>query len=100
MSSGWFGASDISRLAESEYATNITEIGFEFDGISPEGLTALASSSLFARISGLELRSNNIPTALVVDSLAAAREPGALSRLSLPYNKFGRDDAEHSSRCR
>jgi uncharacterized protein (TIGR02996 family) len=95
MSNGWFGTSDVSRLAESEYAANITELGFEFDGISSDGLTALAASSLFARISGLELRSNNIPTALVVDSLAAAREPGALSRLSLPYNKVGRDDAEH-----
>lgn len=95
MSNGWFGTSDVSRLAESEYAANITELGFEFDGISSDGLTALAASSLFTRIRGLELRSNNIPTALVVDSLAAAREPGALSRLSLPYNKVGRDDAEH-----
>jgi uncharacterized protein (TIGR02996 family) len=91
---GWFGAADIARLAESEYATSLTELGFEFDGIAPDGLAALAGSPLFARLKGLELRSNRIPAALVIDSLAAACDPGALSRLSLPANKFGRDDAE------
>src|SRR5262249_2265148 len=95
LSIGWFGASDLSQLAGCAHATKLSERGFEFDGISPEGLTALASSALFARLTGLELRSNNIPTALVIDSLAAARSPGALSRLSFPYNKIGRDDAEH-----
>lgn len=95
VSNGWFGPSGIAQLAESEYAANITELGFESDAITAEGLTTLAASTLFTRISGLELRANNIPTALIVDALAAARDPGALSRLSLPFNKFNRDDAEH-----
>jgi uncharacterized protein (TIGR02996 family) len=93
-SSGWFGADDLARLGDSESAANVTELGFEFDGITPEGLAALAASELFPRLTGLELRSNNIPGALVADSLAEARGPGALSRLGLPYNRFGRDDAE------
>ncbi|MBM3980681.1 MAG: TIGR02996 domain-containing protein [Planctomycetes bacterium] len=92
---GWFGAGEIARLAGSEYATALTELGFEFDGIAPDGLTALAASPLFARLHGLELRSNAIPPALLIDSLAAAREPGSLSRLSLPFNRIGRADAEH-----
>ena len=95
LSVGWFGASGIARLAESEYATNLTELGFEADGIAPDGLRALAASPLFARLTGLELRSLQIPSALLVDALGAAHEAGALSRLSLPFNRIGRDDAEH-----
>jgi uncharacterized protein (TIGR02996 family) len=92
---GWFGEAAITRLVESEHATNLTELGFEFDGITPEGLTALAESALFTRLTGLELRSNAnaTPPALLVDSLGAAQEPGSLSRLSLPYNHIGREDA-------
>ena len=92
---GWFGAGEVARLANSEHATNLTELGFEFDGIAPDGLAALAASPLFARLHALELRSNAIPPALLVDSLAAAREPGSLSRLALPFNRIGRTDAEH-----
>ena len=92
---GWFGARDIATLTESEHAANLTELGFEFDGITPNGLEVLAGSPLFTRLSGLELRSNAIPPALLVDALGAAREPGALSRLALPYNRIGRADAEH-----
>jgi uncharacterized protein (TIGR02996 family) len=94
-SSGWLGASDVARFVDTSHATALTELGFEFDGIAPDGLTALAGSTLFARLHGLELRSNNMPSALLVDSLAAAREPVSLSRLSLPFNRVGRDDAEH-----
>jgi uncharacterized protein (TIGR02996 family) len=93
-SDGWFGADGIAPLTESEFAANVTELGFEFAGVAPEGLAALAASELFPRLTGLELRSINVPGALVADSLAEARGPGALSRLALPYNRFGRDDAE------
>jgi uncharacterized protein (TIGR02996 family) len=93
-SDGWFGADAIAPLADSELAANVTELGFEFGGIAPEGLAALAASELFPRLTGLELRSVSLPGALVADSLAEARGPGALSRLALPYNRFGRDDAE------
>lgn len=92
---GWFGADAIARLAASPHATGLTELGFEFEGVSPEGLTVLAGSPLFARLKGLELRSNNFPPALLVDSLSAATAPGSLSRLSLPYNRLDRDDAEN-----
>lgn len=95
LSTGLFGADEISRLAESPHATNLTELGFEFDGISPDGLTALAESPLFSRLKGLELRSNAIPPALLVDSLAAATEPGAMGRLAMPSNRIDRDDAEN-----
>lgn len=93
-SNGWFGSDDIARLAESPRVAGLTELGFEFDSITPDGLTALASSPLFKRLKGLELRTNSIPSALLVDSLAAATSPGALTRLSLPYNRIGRDDAD------
>lgn len=94
-SSGWFGALDIAQLAESAFAINITELGFEHDSITPEGLTALAASPLFSRLEGLELRSISSPSVLLVDSLAAASEPGMLSRLSLPYHRLRHDDVEH-----
>jgi uncharacterized protein (TIGR02996 family) len=94
LSVGWFGADDIAHLAESPRAAGLTELGFEFDGIAPDGLTALAASSLFNRLKGLELRQISFPPALLIDSLAAATEPGVLARLSLPYNRIGRDDAE------
>jgi uncharacterized protein (TIGR02996 family) len=92
---GRFGADDIARLADSPHATNLAELEFEFDGITADGLHALAASPLFERLGVLELRSNSIPPALLVDSLGAAREPGALSRLSLTYTHIGRDDAGH-----
>lgn len=92
---GWNKELDVQRLSESAFATNLTELGFEFDGLAPNGLTALAGSALFMRLHSLELRSISTPSALLVDSLAAAREPGSLSRLSLPFNRLGRDDADH-----
>jgi uncharacterized protein (TIGR02996 family) len=94
-SDGWFGADEITQLVESPHAANLTEFDFEGEGIAPDGLTALAASALFTRLKGLELRSNAIPSALLVDSLSAATEPGLLSRLSLPYNRIDRDDAEN-----
>jgi hypothetical protein len=94
LSSGWFGAEAVTRLCESPHATNLTELGFESDGLAPDGLTALAASPLFARLKGLELRSLQILPGLLVDSLSACTEPGVLSRLSLPYNRLDRADAE------
>jgi uncharacterized protein (TIGR02996 family) len=92
---GWFGADAIARLVDSPHATVLTELGFEFDGLAPDGLTALAASPLFARLKGLELRSNAIPPELIVDALSASTEPGELARLSLPYNRIGPADAEN-----
>lgn len=95
VSVGKFGAEDITRLAESEHASNITELSFEHDGIAADGLVTLAASLFFRRLRSFELRSNTIPTPLITDALSTAREPGALSRLSLPHNDFDRDNAEH-----
>jgi uncharacterized protein (TIGR02996 family) len=95
VSVGWNDGTGITDLAESEYAGNLTELGFEFEGLAPDGLEALAASSLFPRLSGLELRSMPTASALLVDALAAAREAGSLSRLALPFNRLDRDDAEH-----
>ncbi|WP_171470890.1 TIGR02996 domain-containing protein [Frigoriglobus tundricola] len=94
-SAGWFPALDVARLAESEYAAGLTELGFEGEAVAPDGLRALADSSLLVRLTGLELRSIQVASALLVDALGAAHEPGALSRLALPFNRLGRDDAEH-----
>jgi len=95
VSDGWNDETDVTHLSESEYATNLSELGFEFGGLAPDGLRALAGSPLFTRLKGLELRSISLPSALLVDSLGAAREPGALSRLSLPFNRLDHADAEH-----
>jgi uncharacterized protein (TIGR02996 family) len=92
---GWFGATDIARLASSPYLQSVTELAFEFGGIAADGLEALAGSPLFKSLAVLELRSNQIPSALLADALGAAREPGALARLGLPDNRIGRDDAAH-----
>ena len=90
---------DITRLAESEYATNLTELGFEFDGLTTDGLRTLAASPLFPRLTDLELRSISIPSAAARRfALAAARagpEFALFARLSLPNNHLDRDDAEH-----
>ncbi|MBP3959686.1 TIGR02996 domain-containing protein [Gemmata sp. G18] len=93
-STGWFDPADIARLAESPHTSNITELGFEFESISPEGLSTLAAAPLFNRLKALELSSNAFPPALLIDALGAARGSGALSRLSLPNNRVGRNDAE------
>lgn len=90
-----FGPDAAARLGNSPYTTLLTELGFEFDGISAEGLQTLVESSVFPRLESLELRSNVIPPALLVDALAASREPGALSRLSLASNHISRYDAGH-----
>jgi uncharacterized protein (TIGR02996 family) len=95
ISVGWNDETDVLALAESEYAANLTELGFEFDGLALDGLRTLAASPLFPRLVDLELRSISTPSALLVDALAAAREPGSLSRLSLPFNGLDRADAEH-----
>jgi uncharacterized protein (TIGR02996 family) len=95
ISVGWNDAADVEALVESEHAAQLSELGFEFDGLAPDGLRALAASPLFARLSELELRSIAIPSALLVDALAAARVPCTLERLALPFNRLGRADAEH-----
>ena len=92
---GRFGPDEAAALGDSDLAAGIAELGFESDGISAEGLEALARSRLFPRLTSLELKSNVIPPALLVDALAAAREPGVLGRLSLAYNRITRYDAAH-----
>ncbi|QEG30769.1 Leucine Rich repeats (2 copies) [Gemmata obscuriglobus] len=93
-STGWFGADDVAQFARSPHAAGITELGFEFESLAPEGLGALAESALFARLTALELSANAFPAALLVDALGGARRAGALSRLGLPNNRIGAADAE------
>jgi hypothetical protein len=92
---GHFGADAVTRLCDSPRAANLTELGFDCDGITAEGLEALARSELFSRLESLELWSNAVPPALLVDALAAAREPGSLGRLSLRENHITQYDAAH-----
>ena len=73
LSVGWFGADGIARLAGSAHATGLTELGFEADGLAPDGLRTLAASPLFPRLTALDLRSLQMPAALLVDALGAAR---------------------------
>ncbi|MFM8275161.1 MAG: hypothetical protein ACKODX_22910, partial [Gemmata sp.] len=93
-STGWFGAAAVEALADSPHAANIAELGFEFESLSPEGLTAMCGSALFARLGAFELTGNAVPPALLVDSLGAARTGGALSRLSVANNRVGPDAAD------
>ncbi len=74
---------------------NLTELAFEFDGITAVGLEALAHAPLFARLTRLDLQANRIPSALVVDSLAAVAEPNRLRHLSLKNSGLTREDAGH-----
>jgi uncharacterized protein (TIGR02996 family) len=90
-----FGADDAERLGHSPHAAGLTQLTFEFDGITAEGLESLARSPLFPRLTSLDLRSNVIPPALLVDALAAARAPGSLARLSLGANHLTGHDAAH-----
>jgi uncharacterized protein (TIGR02996 family) len=92
---GRFEADAAARFSNSEYAAGLTELAFEFDGITTEGLEALAESAVFPRLEVLELKSNAIGPALLVDALGAAREPGNLNRLSLAANYITHDDAAH-----
>jgi uncharacterized protein (TIGR02996 family) len=94
-STGRFGAEEADQLGNSQHASGITELGFEMDGITAEGLETLARSALFPKLANLELKSNVIPPALLVDALAAPREPGVLGRLSLAYNRITQYDCGH-----
>ncbi|MBA4188846.1 MAG: hypothetical protein C0467_12685 [Planctomycetaceae bacterium] len=94
-SHGWFGPDAITQLGNSPNATSLVELAFEHDGITAAGLEALAVSDLFPRLEVLELRSNLIPPALIVDALAAANKPGTLGRLSLASNSIAEADADH-----
>ena len=89
-----FGPDDAERLGNSPHATALTQLAFDFDGITAEGLEALARSTLFPRLTALDLRSNVIPPMLLVDALGAARERGALSHLSLAANGISGIDAD------
>jgi uncharacterized protein (TIGR02996 family) len=91
---GRFGADAAACLGDSQDAAGITQLAFESDGITAEGLEALARSALFPRLAALELKSNVIAPALLVDALAAGK-PGVLGRLSLAYNRITRYDAAH-----
>src|SRR5262249_4235542 len=82
-----FDADDLARLGASPHAEHLAELAFTHDGIDAGGLQALAGSPLFPRLEVLELGSNVIPPALLVDALAAARAPGNLRTLSLPFNR-------------
>ena len=86
---------DADRLGHSPFTTKLTELVFDFAGISSEGLEALARSPLFPRLKSLDLRSNAMPPALLADALGASAIAGALTSLSLASNRITRIDAEH-----
>ena len=69
---------EAERLSESPHVAKLTELVFDFDGITDDGLAVLARTSLFPRLTALDLRANAIPPALLVDALGAARDRGAL----------------------
>lgn len=89
------GRDDIQRLADSPHNSSLTEFGFEFGGITEDGLEALAGSSLFARLTTLDLGSVGCPAALIVDALGAARSPGSLTALTIGSNRFDGIDVAH-----
>src|SRR5262249_610278 len=90
-----FGADDADRLGHSRFTGKLTELAFDFAGITTEGLEALARSPLFPRLKSLDLRSNAMPPALLADALGAIRDHGALSSLCLASNRITSIDAEH-----
>lgn len=92
---GRLGAKAIARLGNSTNAARLTELVFECDGITAEGLEALTQANFFDQLTTLELRSNVISPVLIVDALAAARKGGSLSRLSLNANSIHHADAPH-----
>jgi uncharacterized protein (TIGR02996 family) len=94
-SNAHFGANEAERLGDSPYATALTELAFEFDGVTADGLEAVLRSPLFARLTALELRSNAIPPELLVDALGAVPRPGKLARLSLAASKITGRYVEH-----
>lgn len=85
---------DADRLGHSPLATALTQLTLDFDGITAEGLEALARTPLFARLTRLDLRSNVIPPALLVDALGAADKRGMLTHLSLAANRISGLDAD------
>jgi uncharacterized protein (TIGR02996 family) len=90
-----FSADEADRLGRSPQATSLTELAFDFAGITVEGLGALASAPLFPRLTALDLRSSAMPPALLADALSAIHAPGALRHLSLASNRISGIDAEH-----
>ena len=95
--SPYFSADDADRLGHSPHAVNLTELAFDFAGITVEGLEALTRTPLFPRLT----RSTSAPVRcrrLLADALGAIRERGALTSLSLASNRITSIDAEHLSR--
>jgi uncharacterized protein (TIGR02996 family) len=92
---GRFDAKHVLQLTEAPGAARLTELGFAFDSLEQSGLAALAGSDLFARLAVFELRTSALLSALLVDALGAAREPGAFERVNLQDNGLTRDDAAH-----
>jgi uncharacterized protein (TIGR02996 family) len=91
-STAHFGPREAECLGSSPHATALTELAFEFDGITADGLAALVRSPLFDQLTALDLRSNAIPSALLAEAIGRVRRPDGLARLSLAASKItGRD---------
>jgi uncharacterized protein (TIGR02996 family) len=88
-----FDAEDMARLGHSPHATALTELVFEYDAIRDDGLQALVTSPLFARLEGLKLDKTYLPPALLIDALGAADGSGRLRKLSLPFCDLPPPDA-------
>jgi uncharacterized protein (TIGR02996 family) len=89
-----FSGDDAERLSESPHLAKLTEFTFDFDGITADGLEVFARSSIFPRLTFLDLRANSVPPALLVDALGGARDRGALAWLSLAANRLDGIDAD------
>ncbi len=82
LSGGWTCAQAVVQLLEAPGGQQIRELQIDEDGLSPNGLQTLAGSAFFSQLTRFEISHSHYPGALLVEALAAAREPGHLRHVA------------------
>jgi uncharacterized protein (TIGR02996 family) len=68
-------AAQIQKLQDSPHGANLTDLEFEFAGITQDGVPALLRPPLLRRLISLRLHSNDIPSSGWVEPIASAVGP-------------------------
>lgn len=85
LSGGWTCARAVAQLVEAPGAQPIRELQIHDNSLSPNGLQALAESAFFGQLTRFEMSHSHYPGALLVEALAAAREPGNLRHVAFAF---------------
>jgi uncharacterized protein (TIGR02996 family) len=85
LSGGWNCSRAVAQLMDAPSAQRIRELRIHDDGLSPHGLQTLAESAFFSQLTRFEMSHSHYPGALLIEALAAAREPGNLRHVAFAF---------------